>query len=66
MMRLIIILLFVSFLFTQDNVQQLINSVHLGKTAESKSALPALQRDFPNQPDVIYLAALLETDGIVK
>ena len=63
MMRLIVILLFISTLFTQEGIEQLIKNVQLGKTEESLSELPALQRDFPNHPGVMYLAALFEIDG---
>ena len=63
MMRLIVILLFISTLFPQEGIKQLIENVQLGKTEASLSALPALQRDFPNHSGVMYLSALLETDG---
>ena len=63
MMRLIVILLFISTLFAQEGIEQLIENLQLGETEESLSALPALTRDFPNHAGVMYLAALLETDG---
>ena len=63
MMRLIVILLFISTLFAQEGIEQLIENIQLGETEESLSALPALTRDFPNHAGVMYLAALLETDG---
>ena len=63
MMRLLIILLLVSNLFSQTGVELLIENIQLGKTKDALAALPALERDFPNHPGVMYLAALLETDG---
>ena len=63
MMRILIILLLVCNLFAQEGIEQLIENIQLGKTEDALSALPALERDFPNHPGVMYLAALLETDG---
>jgi outer membrane protein assembly factor BamD (BamD/ComL family) len=58
-----VILLFICNLFSQEGVEQLIENIQSGKTEDAISALPALERDFPNHPGVMYLAALLETDG---
>ena len=63
MMRLIAILLLLSVPFTQEGIEQMIKNVQQGKTEASLAALPALERDFPNHAGVMYLAALLETDG---
>ena len=63
MIRLIVILASFSTLFAQEGIEELIENVQLGETEESLSALPALTRDFPNHAGVMYLGALLETDG---
>ena len=63
MMKLLVILLLSYNLFAQEGVEQLIENIQSGKIEEALIALPALERDFPNHPGVMYLAALLETDG---
>ena len=63
MMKLLVILLLSYNLFAQEGVEQLIENIQSGKIEEALTALPALERDFPNHPGVMYLAALLETDG---
>ncbi|MBC8310887.1 MAG: SPOR domain-containing protein [Candidatus Marinimicrobia bacterium] len=63
MMKLLVILLLFCNLFAQEGIEQLIENVQLGKIEASLSALPELQQNYPNHAGVMYLAALLETDG---
>ena len=49
--------------FTQ-NVEMYISLLHQGNTAGVREQLPELVSKFPNDPDVLYLKALMTSDGI--
>ncbi len=52
-----------SSVWGQDNVDQHITDVQIGKIKAAKAALPALLADYPNHASVLFLSALLEEDG---
>ena len=47
-----------------QNVEMYISLLHQGNTAGVRDQLPELVSKFPNDPDVLYLKALMTTDGI--
>ena len=63
MIKALLIFITYSVLTAQQNIEELIRDVNLGKTKESLSKINQLEKDFPNNPGVMYLSALLETDG---
>ena len=52
-----------SFLSSQDHIDALIQDVLQGSRDSATIALPAIEQEFPNNPSVMYLKGLLETDG---
>ena len=52
-----------SFLSSQDHIDALIQDVLHGSRDSATIALPAIEQEFPNNPSVMYLKGLLETDG---
>jgi len=46
-----------------QQVDQYIEQVQSGEYAKAKAQLPRLQQEYPNDPGVLYLQGLLETDG---
>ena len=52
-----------SFLLSQDHIDALIQDVLHGSRDSAKIALPTIEQQFPNNPSVMYLKGLLETDG---
>lgn len=53
-----------SFAFAQQpNVEQYVTRVEGGDADAVRAELPALQQKYPNDPGVLYLQALLTTDG---
>ena len=61
MIKALLIFITYSVLTAQQNIEELIRDVNLGKTKESLSKINQLEKDFPNNPGVMYLSALLET-----
>jgi len=61
----IIIFLYSNFAFSQsDRVANLLKSVAQGKADEARAELPRLQAEFPDEPGVMLLQAVLMEDGI--
>ena len=52
-----------SFLRSQDNIDALIQDVLHGSRDSAEKALPIIEQEYPNNPSVMYLKGLLETDG---
>ena len=53
----------VSFLFPQDHIDELIQHVLHGSRDSAENALQIIEQEYPNNPSVMYLKGLLETDG---
>ena len=62
MAKLLIVLMPV--LTLAQNVDMYISLLHEGNTAGVREQLPELVSKFPNDPDVMYLKALMTTDGM--
>ena len=64
-MRVLIFILFflVVFLDGSPNVDRLINNVLTGDNIEAKNKLPKLLDDYPNNPEVLFLNGILESNG---
>ena len=52
-----------SFLQSQDHIDALIQDVLHGSKDSAEKALPTIEQEYPNNPSVMYLKGLLETDG---
>ena len=52
-----------SFLRSQDHIDALIQDVLHGSRDSAESALLTIEQEYPNNPSVMYLKGLLETDG---
>ena len=52
-----------SFLSSQDHIDDLIQHVLHGSRDSAAISLPTMQQEYPNNPSVMYLKGLLETDG---
>jgi len=52
-----------SFLSSQDHIDALIQDVLHGSRDSATVYLPTIEQRFPNNPSVMYLKGLLETDG---
>ena len=63
MKKYFIIILLFTILFPQELIDEYINQVMLGETLIASEKLPEYISNFPNHPGVLYLSALLETDG---
>ena len=63
MAKLVIVLIPI-FMMAQ-NVDMYISLLHEGDTAGGREQLPELVSKFPNDPDVMYLKALMTTDGMI-
>ena len=63
MKHFLIIALFLYICYPQKLVDEYINQVILGKTSEALEQLPTYLSEYPNNPEVLYLSALLEIDG---
>jgi tetratricopeptide (TPR) repeat protein len=59
----VICLLFPVFLFSQ-NIDLYLSLLHEGQAEGVREQLPELISKYPNDPGVLYLQALLETDGM--
>ena len=57
------IFIYVSFLFSQDHIDALIQDVLHGFRDSVAISLPMIEQEYPNNPSVMYLKGLLETDG---
>ena len=53
----------VSFLFPQDHIDELIQHVLHGSKDSAAISFPKIEQKYPNNPSVMYLKGLLETDG---
>lgn len=62
-MKFSIILIFSTILFSQ-NIDMYISLLNEGNSSGVKDQLPELISKFPNDPDVLYLKALLTQDGM--
>ena len=63
MIKFISIFLLVSYTFPQELIDKYINQVLVGDISEAIENLPEYTSKYPNHAGVIYLNALLETDG---
>ena len=52
-----------SFMRSQDHIDALIQDVLHGSKESAEKALPTIEQEYPNNPSVMYLKGLLETDG---
>ncbi len=52
-----------SFLSSQDHIDALIQDVLHGSRDSAEKVLPTIELEYPNNPSVMYLKGLLETDG---
>ena len=52
-----------SFLRSQDYIDSLIQDVLHGSRDSAEKALSTIEQEYPNNPSVMYLKGLLETDG---
>ncbi len=52
-----------SFLRSQDHIDVLIQDVLHGSRDSAEKVLPTIELEYPNNPSVMYLKGLLETDG---
>ena len=52
-----------SFLRSQDHIDALIQEVLHGSRDSAQKVLPTFEQEYPNNPSVMYLKGLLETDG---
>jgi len=62
-MKHFIILLLIYICYPQKSVNEYINQVMSGQISEALENLPTYLSQYPNDPEVLYLSALLETDG---
>ena len=62
-MKHFIILLLIYICYPQKSVNEYINQVMSGQISEALENLPTYLSEYPNDPEVLYLSALLETDG---
>ena len=63
-MKLIyLIAICLSSLSSQDHIEALIKDVLHGSRDSAAIALPIIEQEYPNNPSVMYLKGLLETDG---
>jgi len=61
--KFIIFFLFFSSIFSQDYIDELIKAVSKGEVDSVLMVLPIIENDYPNNPSVMYLKGLLQTDG---
>jgi tetratricopeptide (TPR) repeat protein len=59
-----VLIVLIPLLITAQNVDMYISLLHEGNTAGVREQLPELVSKFPNDPDVMYLKALMTTDGM--
>ncbi|MBT6797500.1 MAG: hypothetical protein HOA96_07070, partial [Candidatus Marinimicrobia bacterium] len=59
-----IFFLFIPYFLSAQNVDMYLSLLHEGQTAGVKENLPELISKYPNDPGVLYLQALLTTDGM--
>ena len=52
-----------SFLSSQDQIDELIQHVLHGSRDSAAISLPTIEQEYPNNPSVMYLKGLLETNG---
>ena len=52
-----------SFLRSQDHIDALIQDVLHGSRDNAEKAIPTIEQEYPNNPSVMYLKGLLETNG---
>ena len=52
-----------AFLFSQDHIDALIQDVLNGSRDSVAISLLSIEEEYPNNPSVMYLKGLLETDG---
>ena len=57
------IIIYFSFLSSQDHIDALIQDVFHGFRDSVAISLPMIEQEYPNNPSVMYLKGLLETDG---
>ena len=62
-MKHFIILLLIYICYPQKLVHEYIDQVMSGQISEALENLPTYLSEYPNDPEVLYLSALLETDG---
>ena len=53
----------ISFISSQEHIDELIQHVLHGSRDSANISFPAIEQKYPNNPSVIYLKGLLETDG---
>ena len=58
-----IAILVISNIFSQELIDEYINQVMSGEISVAMEKLPEYTWNYPNHPGVLYLSALLETDG---
>ena len=58
-----LVLIFLAFVYTQDEVESTIENVQQGNFENAQEILLKYQKINPNDPAALYLSALLETDG---
>ena len=57
--------LLISIFFPQKLIDEYINQVMSGDISLAVEKLPEYILNYPNHPGVLYLSALLETDGVL-
>ena len=57
------IVISLSFLSSQDQIDELIQHVLHGSRASAAISLPMIEQEYPNNPSAMYLKGLLETNG---
>ena len=64
-MKLIVFLnIFISFVLGKEHLDILINEVLKGEKDSALYYLPIVERQYPNNPKMLFLKGLMETDGI--
>ena len=58
------IILFIPMFCFSQNIDLYISLLHEGNSSGVRDQLPELVSKFPNDPDVLYLKALMTTDGM--
>ena len=59
---LVSIILLTSALYSQSEIDDLINEVYSGNINNAKQKLPAMKREFSDIPSLLFLDALLDDD----
>ena len=57
------IIICASFLSSQDHIDELIQHVLHGSRDSAGISFPMIEQEYPNNPSVMYLKGLLETEG---